>query len=120
VNLVLCALAEIPDGGTRGFELPQAQLFAVRSGPVVSVYLNRCPHLGIPLHWQKDGFLDNDKALIRCSTHGALFEKHSGVCLQGPCRGESLWQISCTIKSGNVEIDEMELPLKSYPAYQGR
>jgi nitrite reductase/ring-hydroxylating ferredoxin subunit len=117
VNFVLCALAEIPDGGTRGFELPQAQLFAVRSGQVVSVYLNRCPHLGTPLQWQQDVFLDNDNALIRCSTHGALFEKHTGLCIQGPCQDENLWQITCTINAGNVEIDEMELPLKSSPSY---
>jgi nitrite reductase/ring-hydroxylating ferredoxin subunit len=113
VNVVLCALTEIPDGGTRGFELPQAQLFAVRTGNIVSVYLNRCPHLGIPLQWQEHGFLDSDNALIRCSTHGALFEKHTGLCIQGPCRGESLWQITCSINAGNVEIDEEELPLKS-------
>ena len=111
--MVLCGVAEIPDGGARGFVLPQAQLFAVRSGETVSVYLNRCPHLGIPLQWEEHGFLDNENALIRCSTHGALFEKHSGLCIQGPCRGESLWQITSTISAGNVEIDEAELPEKS-------
>jgi nitrite reductase/ring-hydroxylating ferredoxin subunit len=106
-------MAEIPDGGTRGFILPQALLFAVRSGDTISIYLNRCPHLGIPLQWQEDGFLDNEKTFIRCSTHGALFEKHSGLCIQGPCRGESLWQITCTINEGNVELDETELPMKT-------
>ncbi|MES2625526.1 MAG: Rieske 2Fe-2S domain-containing protein [Pseudomonadota bacterium] len=113
MNIVLCALTAIPDGGTRGFALPQAQLFAVRSGGDVSVYLNRCPHLGIPLNWQEDGFLDNEKAFIQCSTHGALFEKQSGLCIQGPCRGESLWQIMCSIKAGNVVIDDAELPSKT-------
>ena len=113
MTIVLCAVSDIPDGGTRGFVLPQAELFAVRSGDNVSVYLNRCPHLGIPLQWQEDDFLDNEKALIRCSTHGALFEKHSGLCISGPCRGESLWQITCTINAGIVELDEAELPAKS-------
>lgn len=113
MSIVLCAVVEIPDGGTRGFVLPQARLFAVRSGDNVSVYLNRCPHLGIPLQWQKHGFLDNGNAFIRCATHGARFEKHSGLCIQGPCRGESLWQITATINAGNVEIDENELPLKT-------
>lgn len=117
MNVVLCPLEEIPDGGTRGFDLPQAQLFAVRTGNLVSVYLNRCPHLGIPLQWQDNAFLDYGNGFIRCSTHGALFEKHTGLCLQGPCRGESLWQIECVINEGNVEIDEMELPLKSGPSW---
>jgi nitrite reductase/ring-hydroxylating ferredoxin subunit len=89
----------------------------VRTGDVVSVYLNRCPHLGIPLHWEEHGFLDDANALIRCSTHGALFEKHTGLCIQGPCRGESLWQITCAINAGNVEIDETELPRKADLSY---
>ena len=113
MTIVLCAVSDIPDGGTRGFVLPQAELFAVRSGDNVSVYLNRCPHLGIPLQWQEDDFLDSEKTLIRCSTHGALFEKHSGLCILGPCRGESLWQVTCTIHAGIVELDEAELPAKS-------
>ena len=113
MNIVLCPLSAIPDGGTCGFALPQAQVFAVRSGKNVSVYLNRCPHLGIPLNWQEHRFLDSDNAFIQCSTHGALFEKHSGLCIQGPCRGQGLWQIVCSINAGNVEIDETELPLKS-------
>ena len=113
MTVVLCALTAIPDGGTRGFMLTQAQLFAVRSGSHVSVYLNRCPHLGVPLHWQEHGFLDNENAFIQCATHGALFDKHTGLCIQGPCQGESLWQIMCTVNAGNVEIDESELPLES-------
>lgn len=108
--LQLCTLAELPEGTARGFAVLQTHLLAVRDRGGVYVYLNRCPHLGVPLQWQDDRFLDEDGAFIRCASHGALFERGTGLCLQGPCRGDSLWQIECRIEDDAVLIDEAELP----------
>ena len=108
--LRLCSLAELPEGSARGFAVLQTHVLAVRDYTGVHVYLNRCPHLGVPLQWQDDRFLDEDGAFIRCASHGALFERNSGLCVQGPCRGDSLWEIECSVEDGAVIIDEMELP----------
>ena len=110
MSLQLCRLSDLPVQGSKGFDLPQTRLFVVRDYSGVYVYLNRCPHLGIPLQWRADRFLDNDGHYILCSNHGALFEKNTGLCLQGPCRGESLWQIENRIENGFVIIEEDELP----------
>lgn len=108
--LKLCTLADLPEGGARGFAVQNTHVLAVRDYSGVYVYLNRCPHLGVPLQWQDDRFLDEDGAFIRCASHGALFERTTGLCLQGPCQGDSLWQIECRIADDAVFIDEEELP----------
>lgn len=115
--LRLCTLAELPEGSARSFALPQTRLMAVRDRSGVHVFLNRCPHLGIPLQWQDNRLLDEEGAFIRCATHGALFERDSGLCIQGPCRGDSLWKIDCHIEDAAVYIDESELP--AAPAIYG-
>ncbi len=110
MTLRLCTLAELPEGSARGFALPQTHLLAVRDRSGVHVYLNRCPHLGVPLQWHDDRFLDEGGAFIRCASHGALFERDTGLCIQGPCRGDRLWQIDCHVEDDAVFIDEAELP----------
>jgi len=112
MELELCTLSDIPAEGARGFMLQETRLVAVRSGNAVHVYLNRCPHLGVPLQWQADRFLDTEGIFIRCANHGALFEKDSGLCILGPCRGASLWQIECRLDEGRILIDDAELPVK--------
>ena len=56
----LCRLDEIPDGGARGFAAAPGGfigLFAVRRGERVFVYVNSCPHVGLPLEPLPDRFL---------------------------------------------------------------
>ena len=102
---------DIPVGKARGVVVGHVQLLLVRTdASVVHAYLNRCPHLGVPLQWQADRFLDEDGVFIRCASHGALFERETGLCVQGPCRGDSLWQIESRVEDDAVFIDEMELP----------
>jgi nitrite reductase/ring-hydroxylating ferredoxin subunit len=91
----LCALADIPDGASRGFTIARAdgaslRVFAVRRGETVHAYLNRCPHRGTPLDWRPDDFLDREGRNIVCATHGAIFRVEDGVCIAGPCAGDQL------------------------------
>jgi nitrite reductase/ring-hydroxylating ferredoxin subunit len=110
MTLRLCAVDDIPPEGASGVTLPQTRLLVVRNRDAVHVYLNRCPHLGVPLQWQDSHFLAEDGVLLRCAMHGALFEKHTGLCLRGPCTGESLWRIDCRVEDGAVWVEEAELP----------
>jgi len=91
---VLCHLDDIADPGARGFRAPVGgeprSLFVVRRGRTVYGYVNSCPHTGVALEWVPDRFLDPDGELIVCAMHGALFRIEDGVCIAGPCAGDSL------------------------------
>ncbi|HSW24584.1 MAG TPA: Rieske 2Fe-2S domain-containing protein [Burkholderiaceae bacterium] len=96
----LCALADLPDGGARGFDplgRGRDTVFAVRHGSAVRVWADRCPHHGTPLPWRKDAYLNAAGDRIVCGAHGALFEPDTGLCVQGPCLGESLRALPCVL-----------------------
>jgi len=104
---VLCRLDEIPEPGSKGLSYQGHSLFAVRSNGGVYLYRNRCPHLGIELHWQEDQFLDVEETLIQCATHGALFIIESGECVSGPCLGQTLQALRCRVENGELLLDEL-------------
>lgn len=90
---VLCRLEELPDGDSRGFAPALGAftgLFAVRRGSQVFVYVNSCPHIGLPLDPAPNRFLDAKRTEIVCAAHGARFRIEDGECVSGPCHGESL------------------------------
>lgn len=112
----LCRLEDIAAGSARAFPLHDRSVIVVRGkAGSAAAYLNRCPHLGVPLNWQPDDFMDSDGVFLRCATHGALFEPDSGLCVLGPCRGESLWALDCTIRDGEILVDDSIIPPPATP-----
>ncbi len=107
--LTLCHTSEIGEGAARGFEVEGKYLFAVRRDDQMHVYYNYCPHLGTPLEWQEDQFLDPDGALIQCSTHGALFLIEDGLCVAGPCKGKHLKRIPHEVGNGYLMVPRAEV-----------
>lgn len=105
----LCPASEIPDPGSRAFELEfQGQalaVFVVHSNAAFHAFVNSCPHTGVNLEWQEDQFLDLDKAFIQCSTHDALFEIDSGLCIAGPCVDEHLQHLDLSEHDGMLVVD---------------
>lgn len=101
----LCAPDELPEAQSRGFDVEDMQLFAVRKGGEVFVYRNRCPHRGVPLEWQADQFLDPSASLIQCARHGALFLIESGECVAGPCEGQALRPIDSREDGEGIWVD---------------
>ena len=101
----LCRTDELPDPGAKGFEIGEKHVFAVRRDGEVFVYVNSCPHIGIPLEFLPDDFLDSEQRYILCANHGALFEIDNGLCVSGPCHGQSLTPVPHTINAGVIEID---------------
>jgi nitrite reductase/ring-hydroxylating ferredoxin subunit len=96
----LCRLEDIPDGESRGFTpAPGAftGLFAIRRGRQVYVYVNSCPHIGLPLDPAPHRFLDAKRSVIVCSAHGARFRIEDGECTSGPCYGESLESVAARV-----------------------
>lgn len=92
----------ITEGVAKEFVLTEGTLFAVRHDGELYTYVNWCPHLGIPLNFMPDQFLDGDGQFIECINHGALFEISSGVCISGPCQGESLTLVPHKIIDGQL------------------
>lgn len=110
MSRVLGPASAIADGASKSYRPAKGGftgLFGVRQGEKVAIYLNACPHLGVPLDWAPDKFLSTDGAHIVCSMHGAVFDIATGVCLQGPCAGDRLEAVRFTIVDGEIVVDEV-------------
>ena len=105
---VLCRFSEIADGASKGFTLGEGDWplrgLLVRIGNSVHGYVNHCPHAGHRLNFHPDRFLTPDGKLILCLSHGAVFDKATGRCVDGPCRGEALKPLPVTIEAGEVRL----------------
>ena len=77
-------------------------LLAVRKKGEVFVYINSCPHIGVPLDFVPGNFLDLNKEYILCSSHGALFRISDGYCISGPCLGKNLQPVASKIEGGQI------------------
>lgn len=111
---VICALHELDDPGARGFTMGRGNWplrgFVVRRGAELRAYLNHCPHAGHALNLRPHVFLAPGAPLVQCSSHGALFEMETGLCLAGPCPGTRLRPIAVRINQGYVLVaDDVEL-----------
>lgn len=107
----LCQIDSIPEGGAQAFEFSgQLGLFGIKKHGQIFLYLNRCPHMYVPLNWEPGRFLNKGGDLIQCSTHGALFAIETGECLQGPCQGKCLQKIEYEVKNDILYIDRENLP----------
>ncbi|SRR5579883_1393369 len=107
---VICRESDLEVTGTRAFTLGRGDWplkgFVVRSGATVHAYVNRCPHAGHPLDLVPGRFLTADGTLLLCASHGALFEKSTGLCLAGPCAGRSLTPVPVRVRSGLVMLED--------------
>ncbi len=97
-------LAQIADGGARNFVLQlragRFHGFVVRRGEAAFGYVDRCPHMGLPLAQVLDQYMAGD--LVACSWHGALFRPEDGVCVGGPCAGARLTPWRVTVEDGTI------------------
>jgi nitrite reductase/ring-hydroxylating ferredoxin subunit len=99
-GVTLAPLDAVVDGKARNFVLQlragRFHGFVVRRGETVAGFVDRCPHMGVPLAQVLDDYLAPSGDLIACSWHGALFEIDGGRCVGGPCIGASLiaWPVA--------------------------
>ena len=105
-GITLCHLDDIADPGARNIviEIGGRRFFGflVRHGAEVRGYVDRCPHMGLPLAQVLDRYLTPDGALIACSWHGALFRPETGACVGGPCVGAHLTRWPVTVSAGKI------------------
>lgn len=103
-GVTLGPLDQIDDGAARNFVLAigdgRFHGFVVRRGGEVHGYVDRCPHMGLPLAKRLDDYLAPEGDLIACSWHGALFEIGTGACVGGPCAGGALTPWPVRVEDG--------------------
>ncbi len=101
----LCSLFEMADGEAIAVDLAANEgvesLIVLRQGDAAHVYLNSCPHAGRRLDWAPGKFLLSKGTLV-CAAHGASFTARTGLCIGGPCRGESLRRVPVEVVDGAV------------------
>jgi nitrite reductase/ring-hydroxylating ferredoxin subunit len=81
----------------------------VRRGAKVHGYVNRCPHQGTNLDWERNQFLDPNSPRIMCGKHGSLFEVETGECVEGPCKGERLEMVQLSVIDGDICVTGVTL-----------
>lgn len=67
-------------------------------------YVNSCRHMTTPLDFVSNEFLTEDGRYLVCMTHGALYEPASGLCVDGPCKGLSLYRLPVLVDQGEVLV----------------
>lgn len=125
VAYAICGFNEIPSQRAKGFHLMLVDedgthrpwpIVVVRWGKRVFGYVNRCPHHGVNLDWERNQFFDPNGVRLMCGKHGALFDLGTGLCVEGPCQGSSLTPVSLSIHDGDIcvtgvmLVEEDEVP----------
>jgi len=118
VAYAICSVSDIPSRRARGFHLMRVDddgtarpwsIFIVRWGKQVFGYVNKCPHDGVNLDWERGQFLDPNGLRLMCGKHGALFELGTGICVDGPCQGRSLAPVDVTILDDDICVTGVTL-----------
>jgi nitrite reductase/ring-hydroxylating ferredoxin subunit len=108
----VCRRSQLGDPGARGFEVGGGTWpfrgFVLQKAGALRAFANICPHLSHPLDMLPDEFFAQDSELLKCMSHGALFDPESGLCLVGPCAGESLLELQCRTDGDAVWVSAPE------------
>jgi nitrite reductase/ring-hydroxylating ferredoxin subunit len=83
---------------------PRSAIVVLDDAGVPRGYLNECRHVPIPLDGGSGYVLDHSKRFLLCGTHGALYEKRTGLCVTGPCRGASLVRMELEVGDDGVVV----------------
>ena len=70
----------------------------------VFAYANSCAHLGHALNLEPNKFFNSTNDQLICSSHGAVFEPDTGVCISGPCSGKRLISLDCRVTGKDIYV----------------
>lgn len=97
---LLCDVQDLQDRAARGFDpfdRGRDTVLALLLNGRPKVYRNDCPHLNVPMQYRKDRFMTPGGEYIVCFAHGARFLPENGLCVSGPCLGQSLTELACLV-----------------------
>jgi nitrite reductase/ring-hydroxylating ferredoxin subunit len=118
VAYAICSMSDIPSQRARGFSLMRVEddgstrpwpIIVVRWGRQVFGYVNHCPHHGANLDWERNQFLDPNGTRLMCGKHGALFDLGTGLCVDGPCKGQRLVPVNLTVLDNDICVTGVTL-----------
>lgn len=119
IAYVICSMNDIPSQKARGFHLMRVDesgakrpwpVVVVRWGKQVFGYVNKCPHDGVNLDWERNTFLDPNYGIrLMCGKHGALFDLGTGMCVEGPCKGRGLQPVALSVLDGDICVTGVTL-----------
>jgi nitrite reductase/ring-hydroxylating ferredoxin subunit len=118
IAYAICSINDIPSRRAMGFHLMTVEqdgtkrpwpIVVVRWGRQVFGYVNRCPHDGVNLDWERNQFLDSNGLRLICGKHGSLFEIGTGACVEGPCRGGSLTPVALAVLDDDICVTGVTL-----------
>lgn len=110
MSRVLCAVSDLDATGAKEIVLERDgglyPVFVIRAAGRVTGYVNSCPHARLPLNWRPDAFFDVSGTYLFCTGHGAHFDPLTGLCVRGPCKGQSLTPYAVRVEGGVVVADD--------------
>lgn len=77
------ALAEIPEGEVRAYDLPSGRVAIAHVEARLFAFSDACTNAGCAL---SDGVFDDREATIECATDGSVFDVETGEPLSGPAQ----------------------------------
>lgn len=105
---VIARVEEMGPGSVRKFwlicERYQINGFLINHRGNFHAYVNRCRHMETPLDFVRYQFFTEDRRHLICLTHGAIYDPGSGLCVEGPCKGLSLYRLPVRIDQGEVLV----------------
>jgi nitrite reductase/ring-hydroxylating ferredoxin subunit len=105
-RIKIARVDDVAEGGTLKFPYSQggkpAEGFLARFQGKLVAYENRCRHLPVHLDFETGRFFTPEGGQFICQTHNAIYEPLTGLCVRGPCEGESLKRLEIEIIGGDV------------------
>lgn len=105
---VVARVAEMQPGSVKKFWLVchkyRVDGFLINYQGTFHAYVNRCRHMTTPLDFVRYQFFTEDGRHLVCLTHGAIYDPSSGLCVEGPCKGLSLYRLPVLVDRGEVLV----------------
>ena len=112
--IFLCRVDELARTGARSIVLGEdpdtLDVLVVQTAHGRRAFINSCPHQFIPLETFPDWVFTEDRRHLVCSGHAALFVPETGLCVEGPCAGDSLQSLGIVEQDGAIYLDESRSP----------
>lgn len=108
MSFVICRTSDLIENEARAFRTPVGEVIVIYRDGQHYAYQNSCPHLGINLEFNPDEFMDCEQHYLLCSNHGALFNVEDGLCVSGPCQGQSLLAVAIRIHQNDIVLSESD------------
>jgi nitrite reductase/ring-hydroxylating ferredoxin subunit len=111
VTVLVGARSELTGDVVKAVPLPRDEQGRPREALVLlgpdgepRAYLNLCRHLPVPLDGGSKHYLTRGGEYLLCGTHGALFRRDDGLCVQGPCKNLSLFPLTLVEEAGVLHV----------------